>query len=411
MSIEYVLVGFSSSVLGHLDRLAPRASVLILEEPDIIHERRVEQRVADYGCVAGIRRVPIHDESDEAGIEAVPRPDRIVAVLAAVDYGVVWAARLAERWRVPGIGTTAALMFRDKIALREGLAGELPQPRWCEVPDLAALKMFAAENPRGIIIKPSNLQGSVGIQRVRRQEDLASAWRATSKARQPRYRASTATEPRLLAEALVEGHELSVESLVVNGEIRFVNVTDKSVLEGPFPVESGHVVPGRTLSQEQHEALLLNVAALHRQARVSTGVTHSEWIVEAATDRVVLIECAGRLPGDGIVDLISAAYGFDFCDAWIAALRAEPFDINVVPRAVARAILSHRPFDEDGARRVERQLLRLPGVSNVHISPSPPQEVRCSDDRNCDLMIVSESRARDESTTLQAMALLASGPT
>lgn len=131
-AVTHVLVGFSAGLLADLDRLLPARSVLVLEEPAVIAARNAGELAARYGCVAELRPAPTQDEErPERLVAAVPRPPALRAVIPAVEYGVVGAAALAEAWDVPGAGTAAARVMRDKALLR-GTAGPggVDQPDW-----------------------------------------------------------------------------------------------------------------------------------------------------------------------------------------------------------------------------------------------------------------------------------------
>ena len=52
------------------------------------------------------------------------------------------------------------------------------------------------------------------------------------------------------------------------------------------------------------------------------GIVHCEWIVSGGTP--YLVECAGRLPGDGLIGLISRAYPIQLLHAYYALLKGRP---------------------------------------------------------------------------------------
>ena len=124
---------------------------------------------------------------------------------------------------------------------------------------------------------------------------------------------------RMLAERFVRGDEYSVEMLVSDGRPLFANVTGKLLFPGPRPIELGHVVPAnipdklKALLHEQTERVL-------RAVGFGTGVVHCEWIVSGGT--AYFVECAGRFPGDGIVELIDRASVDSFITVTLSACAA-----------------------------------------------------------------------------------------
>jgi biotin carboxylase len=311
--MTHVLVGFSSSQLADLDRLLPPRTLVIVDEPELIESRRVRERAAPFECVAEVVGAPTQDEDNAADLaDLVPRPPDLRAVLPGVEYGVVGAAALARAWQVPGAGLSAARILRDKAELRRAAdrAG-LPQPSWrvCDGPAEAA-RFRAGLETGECVLKPASLQASLGVQVLDAGDDLETAWRLATGAAEPFMRASRyAATGRYLVEARVRGPEVSVEALVCEGEIVFFNITAKRVQPGRHPVETGHTVPAR-VSARVHAALGDHMRGLIAAVGFRSGVLHAEWILADDT-RPHLVECAGRLPGDGIVSLIDLAYGGD----------------------------------------------------------------------------------------------------
>ncbi len=299
------MAGFGAGILPDLDRVLPAGSLVIVEDPDVVVARNVRERMSAFGCVADLIEAPVQDEpSAEKLAEELELPSTVVAIVPGVEYGVVAAAAIAAELGRPGAGVAAARLLRDKVALRTaaGRAG-LAQPAWREVTSAADVRRFGHPS---CVLKPANLQASVGVQLLGPGDDIDAAWARTAAADEPLMRAPGAVAPRFLVEARMAGPEFSVEALVRRGEVLFANVTAKSVLAGRHPVELGHVVPAplpSELSARFDAAIVAFVAA----TGFDSGTLHSEWIVVDGQPH--LVECAGRLPGDDIVPLIDLAYG------------------------------------------------------------------------------------------------------
>ncbi|MBR7834651.1 ATP-grasp domain-containing protein [Actinospica durhamensis] len=311
-SITHVLAGFSVAWIGHLDRLLPAGSLAVVDEPEIIERRRIGERVAPFRCVGAVIAAPTQDEAGAEGLaDVVSRPEGVRVVMPGVEYGVVAAAALAHAWGVPGAGLSAARTLRDKSELRR--AGErvgLPQPAWRVVEGPEDLARFRdGLGTREYVLKPTNRQASLGVQLLGPQDDVAQAWRIAVEAQEPFLRAGYAQAARYQAEERLHGPEVSVEALVRAGDVVFFNITAKQVQPGRHPVESGHSVPA-AVSPEADRALRHRMRDLIAATEFHSGVLHAEWILVGDVEPH-LIECAGRLPGDGIVELIDLAYGGD----------------------------------------------------------------------------------------------------
>ncbi|MFF8531480.1 ATP-grasp domain-containing protein [Streptomyces sp. SAS_267] len=308
-TVTHVMAGFGAALLPDLDRCLPPRSLLVVEEPDVVAARDLERRATAHPCVAGILTAPIHEEDDLSAVLAtVPRPRNVRAVLPGVEYGVSAAAALAGHWGLPGAGVAAARVLRDKALLREVCerAG-VPQPRWRRALRVEDVRSFRDQEGHGCVLKPANRQGSLGVQLLDATDDLDEAWRHTVEADEPRLRARRPLPASFLVEERVDGPEISVECVVFEGQVLFRNVTAKNVRPGRHPVEMGHQVPA-VLPPGVPERVASAMERLVAAIGFRTGVLHAEWILREG-GQPVLVECAGRVPGDCIHELIDLAHG------------------------------------------------------------------------------------------------------
>jgi biotin carboxylase len=319
--VTHVIVGFSAAFLPAIDRMFDRGQVLFLEEEAVVRMRDAAAACVDHPAVAGILEVPCQDE-ERAGklCGMLSRPPRLMAVLPGVEYAAVAAAELADSWRVPGAGIGAARTLRDKARLRHAasIAG-IPQPAWAIVDTPDALAEFSARHEGKCVVKPVDRQGSLGVIRLSHSDSPHAAWEETLAVREHgglRAREQDSTS-RYLAEELMTGAELSVQALVVEGDIIFANVTSKDVLSGRYPVELAHTVPAATKDALAPE-VIASTQHLVSAIDFQRGIVHSEWIVDNSGTR--LVECAGRVPGDKITTLIELAYGTRFIEVMIQVM-------------------------------------------------------------------------------------------
>lgn len=339
---RYLVVGCGLGLLGELDKVLPAGSVTVVDETDLLDAGDLRAKAMAHPCVAEVVDGPAqrHDGLLPLPADALAGT---VAVIPSWEYTVVTAAACAETAGVPGAGLKAARTLRDKVRLREaGAAAGLPQPRFAEVTGVADIRAFAAAHDGDLVLKPADRQAGVGVRLLAPGDDPAAAWERTRAADDAKLRSAGFTPGRFLVEERLHGPEISAELLVADGEVRWLNVTDKSVWPGPFPVEAGHTLPS-----PRPAALWDRVAeanrALVEAVGFRTGVLHSEWILADGTDPH-LVECAGRLPGDAIVPLIDLAYGGSLVEDFVRVLRGEHPDRPVrAPRAAAVRFVSAAP--------------------------------------------------------------------
>lgn len=327
-AITHVVVGFGESLLTELDLLLPPRSVLVLEEADIAAARNAEAKVAEHRCVARLCHAPTQDEQHVGELAAsMVRPQHVVAVIPALEYGAVAAAALAQAWHLPGAGLGAARTLRNKGLLRQAasVAG-IAQPEWRLADDVQAVTEFRAKHGGRCVLKPADCQGSAGVHVIAPYTDLASAWAQAVTARETVLRCRRPTPAPLLVEQLLEGPEISVEALIDRGEIVYMNVTAKLVLPGQNPVELGHTVPA-AISEATAGRLNGAMADLVAATGFRSGILHAEWfLVEGEFPH--LVECAGRMAGDGIPTLVDLAYGGSLIADLVAVLTGHGDGVN-----------------------------------------------------------------------------------
>ncbi|WP_306334504.1 ATP-grasp domain-containing protein [Streptomyces sp. KL118A] len=372
---QVVFVGYNAAYLRAIDGSVPAGSVVVLEEPDIIRKRELRDAAARFACLDRI--VPAHYQQSAGALDLVAELEAerpVAAVVPGLEYAVPAAAALAEKLGLPGATESAAQALRDKVRLREVCdAGGVRGPRWREVHGPEDIIDFAAEGP--VVVKPANRQASVGVQLLDSVDaaSAARAWERTSSAAEYEQVPDRHLRWRFLAEERLRGPEFSVEALVRQGEIIFHNITAKTVIPGPYPVELGHLLPA-PVDRDTQGAFEAAMRALVAATGYRTGILHAEWILTASGP--ALVECAGRCPGDYLIDLNDLAYGTRIRVALIDLLAGRPVSL---PRTAhltsAIRFLAAEPgtvtevAGTDAARA-------LPGVRTVEVDVEAGQEVR-----------------------------------
>ncbi|MFJ5231953.1 ATP-grasp domain-containing protein [Kitasatospora sp. NPDC088391] len=319
-----LIVGWSAFAVGGIAAFQPADSVIYIEEPDVARKRNVAEALKEVEYARGLIEWEYHlPGRADAFFAAHPDLDP-AAVIPAVEYAVPFVARLAERYGLPGAGLGAAQLLRDKHQLRTvAAAAGIANPASEPVRSAAELADFAARNPGPVVLKPANRQGSVGTRVLRTPEEAAAAWEFGLVQDEGPFVPDRPIQHSMLAERFVSGPEYSVEMLVRAGRPVFANTTGKVLFPGPYPVEAGHTVPA-DLPEDQHKALVAETERLVAAVGFGDGVLHCEWILEDGVP--VLVECAGRFPGDSIVDLIEAAYPVQLVRAYYTLMSGEPVD-------------------------------------------------------------------------------------
>ncbi len=370
-----VMVGFVPVALRSFAKL-PSDSVVVIEEPDVVRKRDLVATAAEtavaYELIAWPYQLP--GAADEF-VNAHPRL-RPLAVAPLQEYATPFAARLAERYGLPGAGYGAAQLLRDKELLRKVTAAAgIVNPESEPVSEPQDVRDFMAEHPGPVILKPANRQAAIGTKVLRHPSEVDEAWSECVVHDEGVMVPDRPIPLRMLVERYVTGHEYSVELLLDRGEPVFANVTDKVLFPGERPIELGHLVPA-AVSDELRATLVEHTTTVLRSVGFGTGIVHCEWIVTG--DGPCLVECAGRFAGDGIIELIERAYPVELVRGFWTLLAGRPLPAPLPERAERGAAVRFLNAEPGVVRSVEglEEARAVPGVTMCDVSVRPGDAVR-----------------------------------
>ena len=379
-----ILVGYSRAWLGALAGYQPPRSLVVVEEPDVAHKRGLPAAADDGGVLRELVRWEY--QLDGAADEFFHRHRDLAptAVVPVVEYGVPFAARLAERYGVPGATYGAAAVLRDKYLLRGVTAAAgIPNPRSVPVCGPDAVKAFMVEVGGPVVLKPANRQASVGTKIIDSLAAIDESWRECLDQDEGVFFPDRAAPVRMLAERYLRGDEFSVEMMVRGGVPVFAAATRKYLFDGPRPVEQGHLHPADA-DAALTERLLAGTGRVLAAVGMDTGFMHCEWIVEDGVPH--LVECAGRLPGGGVMDLVVLAWRYDaFGEYWRLMTGLPPAEpVPAAPACSAAAWLARAPAGEVLAVAGAEEAAAGDGVHACWVTVAPGEhvgELRSSWDR------------------------------
>jgi biotin carboxylase len=403
-----LVVGYTMAMQKALDTFMPDDSCSFVDEPSVARKRDAAAHLADARATTGV----IEWEYQLAGAAdrfANAHPDLApAAVLPGVEYSVPFAARLAERYGVPGATYGGAEALRDKHLLRlvSAEAG-IRNPRSVPVEGPDEVRARLAEWGT-VVLKPANRQAAVGTRVLSDPAAVDAAWADCTDQDEGIYQPDRGIAVRMLVEEYVRGAEFSVELMSRDGERVFGNVTGKALYPGDRPIEIGHTVPA-DVPAELTERLLADTDRVLASVGFGTGFVHCEWIVDDS-GVPCLVECAGRMPGDGIIDLIQYAWDVRIVEAYLDLMRGRPVEPlpTTAPRAGAVWFLhpgAGEVVDITGVEEAEATQDVL-GVSVVVHKGDTVGDLRSSWDRVA--MVEAGGATADEAlrTAQQALALI-----
>ncbi|MFD9322978.1 ATP-grasp domain-containing protein [Streptomyces sp. NPDC060053] len=274
----------------------------------------------------GARNVITADTNDTDGllpeVERLHEVLRFDGVLTSCDYYLPTVARIAWHLGLPGSPPDGVENACRKDATRRVLADAgVPGPRFAVHEEWAGIARAAREIGYPLVVKPVDLCAGMYVRRVDDEEQLAATARALGDF--PVNARGQRREPSVLLEELLDGPEVSVETVSHAGAIHVVGVTDKSVGGAPAFIETGHMFPAALSAADTEAAEQTALAALKALGLVDGVVAHTEIKLTSAGPR--LVEVNPRPAGNRITELVRHVTGVDLAAAFVeVSLGREP---------------------------------------------------------------------------------------
>lgn len=260
-------------------------------------------------------------------VSELARRERIDVIVALEEFDVMHAAVVREHLRLPGMGTTTARLFRDKLAMRvKALEAGIRVPDFVHVLNEDELRSYMQAVPPPWVLKPRGDVSAVGIRTIDRPERL---WQAIAELDQ--RPAINERSSHYLLEKYLPGDVFHVDGLADDRRVIFAGV--HRYWRPPMEVaHHGGVFVTATVergSPEERELLAMHQALVTALGFVR-GATHAEFIRSAATGEFYFLEIAARVGGAYIADTLEAASGVNPWRAWARlelSTRDRPFQL------------------------------------------------------------------------------------
>lgn len=246
--------------------------------------------------------------------EEVLRQARIyepdVIITSTSDGPVRTAAYVNEKMgKQPDLAYEDSLCATIKSHMRDRLKEcGVPIPQYFIINDEMQF-MEAVQSINGdMIVKPADNAGSRGVVLIKK-DSVSGVTEPENVSEVYSYSRCNSRNGIVMVEEFMEGEEVSVEAMTVNGETTIVTITDKITTPPPYFVELGHVEPSRhplELQEKIKEITKQAVAAI----RLQNGPSHTE--IKLTKDGPKIVELAARLGGDFITSrLVPLSTGVD----------------------------------------------------------------------------------------------------
>ncbi len=234
------------------------------------------------------------------------RNEKLDRIVALDEFDMETAATLREHLRIPGMGLTTMRYFRDKLAMRmRALDRKVRVPDFVPVVNHGDIQYYMDHVPGPWVLKPRQEASAIGIRKIHAATEL---W--------PVLEQLGDKQSTYLLEKFVPGDVYHVDSIVSENEVLFSNVSKYG--KPPMNVAHGGVFTTFTVPRGNEEDSALRTINLDLLAALGLvrGVAHAEFIRAQADGEFYFLECAARVGGAYINEMVEAATGINLWREW-----------------------------------------------------------------------------------------------
>jgi biotin carboxylase len=250
--------------------------------------------------------------------EEIPLPDIVKAVthlargkkldriVALDEFDMETAATLREHLRIPGMGLTTMRYFRDKLAMRmRALDRKVRVPDFVPVVNHDDIRYYLDHVPGPWVLKPRQEASAIGIKKIHAPDEL---W--------PLLDQLGDKQSTYLLEKFVAGDVFHVDSVVSENQVLFANVSKYG--KPPMNVAHGGVFTTFTVPRGSEDDAGLRAINQDLIAALGLlrGVAHAEFIRAYEDGQFYFLECAARVGGAYINEMVETASGINLWREW-----------------------------------------------------------------------------------------------
>lgn len=283
--------------------------VILITKEKMLHENWPRDAINEIFAVPNDAPVELFLDL-VSHIAKIRKPDRIVAL---EEFDVVVSALAREHLCMPGLSSSTAKTFRDKLSMSvKARDAGIKVPDFVPAINHEEISEYVDRIPPPWVLKPRSDVSAIGIRKLDSAEEAWSTIEELNNRESLRERASYH-----LLSRFVPGEVFHVDSLVDKGKVVFAGVNKYG--QPPLQVaHGGGAYISQTIaydSAERRDLLEIN-RKLIRAMRMETGATHAEFIKSEGDGEFYFLEIAARVGGAYIADVLEAASGINLWREW-----------------------------------------------------------------------------------------------
>lgn len=227
--------------------------------------------------------------------------------VALDDFDVEHVAAIREHFRMPGMGSTTARYFRDKLAMRVKAKNEgVNVPEFTPLFNDNDINNYADNVSPPWLLKPRSEASAAGIKKIHSKDEL---WQIINSLGDER--------DNFLVEKFAPGDVYHVDGLNFEGKVVFSRVS--KYLDTPFEVaHGGGIFRSATcqINSKEEKALHEMNTEVMKAFGMQFGASHTEFIASKATGELFFLETSSRVGGANLAEMVAFASGVNLWSEW-----------------------------------------------------------------------------------------------
>ena len=301
------------------------------------------------------------------------KPDGIMTL--ATDMPMRGVAKVSDTLGLHSISYETAVKATDKYDMIKAFEEHnVPAPWFYLVKSFDELVSLKDKINYPCIMKPTDNAGSHGVVKIHSYEELLDKYE---------YSHGCSRRGNVIVEEYLDGDEVSVEVMVVDGKVNVLQITDKLTTGAPYFVEMGHSQPSRLDVEIQNK--IKDVAERScKTIGINKGPAHVEMKVTSQGEPK-MIELGARMGGDNITThLVPLSTGIDMVECTIRIALGETVDVTTTLNCGSAIRYFEAPFGKIKSIEGAEEALRIDGVKQISFTKNVGDEstpIHCSNDR------------------------------
>lgn len=301
------------------------------------------------------------------------KPDGIMTL--ATDMPMRGVAKVSDTLGLHSISYETAVKATDKYDMIKAFEEHnVPAPWFYLIKNIEELNLIKDKVTYPCIMKPTDNAGSHGVVKINSFEELIEKYE---------YSHSCSRRGNVIVEEYLDGEEVSVEVMVVDGKVNILQITDKLTTGAPYFVEMGHSQPSR-LDIDIQDKIKDVAERACKAVGINKGPAHVEMKV-TSQGQAKMIELGARMGGDNITThLVPLSTGIDMVECTIKTALGETVDVTPKLNCGSAIRYFEAPFGKIKSIEGVEEALKIDGVKQISFTKNIGEEstpIHCSNDR------------------------------